>query len=151
MGHASFVSKNVATGGLTSPATDVLQTSPIRTVAQSRSRASNLPAGVAASLRELDSDLGQKKVNSSALAASETSKKRGAPSRSARDSAKKPKHFVVTAEDIEDELPEPPLSELDPSNLEINVILDLMIPDFKLENGNIFERADYWLRRGYEV
>jgi hypothetical protein len=57
----------------------------------------------------------------------------------------------VTPNDIEVELPEPPISMLDPSNLEIHVILDLIKPDTKKEIDNVFECAEYWLRRGYEA
>ena len=37
--------------------------------------------------------------------------------------------LAVKATDIEQELTEPPASELDPSNLAVNVILDLHTPD----------------------
>lgn len=129
-GNVNFVTRNALPGSKTTQPAETSQSSPKRSNANSRSRGSNRLPGKAASQPELDSELCQKKVNASGQAASETSKKRGAASRSARDSAKKPRHFVVTAEDIEDELPEPPLSELDPSNLEINVILDLMMPNY---------------------
>ena len=57
----------------------------------------------------------------------------------------------MTPEDIEKELPEPPVSQLDPSNLEIHVILALIKADTKKEVNNVFECAEYWLRRGYEA
>lgn len=58
---------------------------------------------------------------------------------------------VVKATDIEQELTEPPASELDPSNLAVNVILDLQTPDPTQIGKNVFECAEYWLSKGYQA
>jgi len=47
------------------------------------------------------------------------------PSENAQQNYHKP---IITAYHIENELKEIPTSELDPTNLEINVILELQIP-----------------------
>lgn len=59
--------------------------------------------------------------------------------------------FSVTESDIEGELEEPPTSALDPSNLAINVMMELIPPEHKKMPGNIFECADYWHERAYEA
>lgn len=59
--------------------------------------------------------------------------------------------LYVKATDIEQELVEPPVSELDPSNLAVNVILDLQTPDPSQIGKNVFECAEYWLSKGYQA
>lgn len=59
--------------------------------------------------------------------------------------------LAVKATDIEQELTEPPASELDPSNLAVNVILDLHTPDPSQIGKNVFECAEYWLSKGYQA
>ena len=42
-----------------------------------------------------------------------------------------------------------PISDLDPTNLEINVILELEIPFLKKMLKNVFLCPEYWLSKGY--
>ena len=63
----------------------------------------------------------------------------------------KAKRTGVLEEDIENELPEPSIKDIDPSNLDINVILDFIEPITSFKKGNIFENADYWHEKGYTI
>ena len=58
---------------------------------------------------------------------------------------------MITPHEIENELEEVPYSELDRSNLQVNVILDLQYPDTKREAENMFECAEYWLSKGLQA
>ena len=48
-------------------------------------------------------------------------------------------------------MPEPRIEELDPSNLDINVILELIVPNKNNIVGDIFNNPDYWHEKGYNT
>ena len=67
----------------------------------------------------------------------------------------KPKEplFEVSLDDIDNEVPEPKESELDNSDLAVNIILLPLPPDWQIvsRSRDPFVLPDYWMVKGYKA